>query len=58
VTVERGGGAVQPIVGRDAELVTVDRFLERVAVGLAALVIEGEAGIGKTTLWAEAVRAA
>ena len=36
---------------RKAELATVDRFLERVCACPAALVIEGEAGIGKTTLW-------
>ena len=46
------------IVGREAELGAVVRFLDRVAVGPAALVIEGEAGIGKTTVWQEAVAAA
>ena len=34
------------------------RFLDRVALGPAALVIEGEAGIGKTTVWQEAITAA
>jgi DNA-binding NarL/FixJ family response regulator len=46
------------IVGREAELAAVERFIERVPGGPAALLIEGEAGIGKTTVWAEAVRAA
>jgi DNA-binding CsgD family transcriptional regulator len=46
------------IVGRDAELDAVERFLARAAEGHAALVIEGEAGIGKTTIWTEAVRGA
>src|SRR5215210_2650915 len=45
------------IVGRDSELAAVERFLERVALDSAALVIEGEAGIGKTTLWLEAIAA-
>lgn len=42
-----------PIVGRDSELAVVDAFLgDR---GGGALTIVGEAGIGKTTLWREAV---
>jgi len=49
---------LKPIVGRDVELLAVDRFLDRVEREPAALAIEGEAGIGKTTVWAEAVRAA
>jgi DNA-binding CsgD family transcriptional regulator len=49
---------VRPIFGRDVELELVDRFLERVQGGLPILVIEGDPGIGKTTLWAEAVRRA
>lgn len=44
---------VPPIVGRDSELAVVDAFLgDR---GTGALTIVGEAGIGKTTLWREAV---
>jgi DNA-binding CsgD family transcriptional regulator/tetratricopeptide (TPR) repeat protein len=40
------------LVGRDAELEAIDRFLSRKDDELpAALVIEGEAGIGKTVLW-------
>jgi hypothetical protein len=45
-------------IGRDEELATSARFLERVSDGPAALVIEGVAGIGKTTLWSESVRRA
>ncbi|MFY9577865.1 MAG: AAA family ATPase [Gaiellaceae bacterium] len=44
------------IVGRDRELAAVDRFLGRPRP--AALVIEGDAGIGKTILWREGVRRA
>jgi DNA-binding NarL/FixJ family response regulator len=40
------------IVGRDGELRAVERFLEG---GAMALVIDGEAGIGKTTIWRAAV---
>jgi DNA-binding CsgD family transcriptional regulator len=54
----RGGAAVDAIIGREAELVAVERFLLRVPAGPAALIVEGEAGIGKTTVWLEAVRRA
>src|SRR5690348_4573981 len=39
------------IAGREAELASVRTFVERADDGLAALVLEGEAGIGKSTLW-------
>lgn len=39
------------IVGRDEELTALRAFLDRTARGPAALVLEGEAGIGKSTLW-------
>jgi DNA-binding CsgD family transcriptional regulator len=45
-------------VGRELELRVVEQFLERVPVGPVGLVLEGEAGIGKTTLWFEVLRAA
>jgi DNA-binding CsgD family transcriptional regulator len=41
------------IVGRDAELLAGDSFLKAVAKGSALLVLQGEPGIGKTTIWAE-----
>jgi DNA-binding CsgD family transcriptional regulator len=46
------------VVGRDAELSSVDGFLDRAADGPAGLVLEGEPGIGKSTLWLAAVAAA
>ena len=46
------------IVGRGAELAAVGRFVERAAGGLAALILEGEPGIGKTTIWQAALGAA
>ena len=46
------------IVGRDAELAAVERFLAALSDEPAALVVEGEAGIGKTTVWLEAIRLA
>jgi DNA-binding CsgD family transcriptional regulator len=39
------------VVGRDSEVAAIRRFLESVSNGAAALVLEGEAGMGKTTLW-------
>ena len=46
------------IVGRGTELAAVERFVERARSGLSALVLEGDAGIGKTTIWEAAVRQA
>ena len=43
------------IVGRDAELASVRDFVASVSDGAAALVLQGEAGMGKTTLWTEGV---
>ena len=43
------------LIGRTAELQRVDAFLEAMAGGPAALILVGEAGIGKTTIWGEAV---
>jgi DNA-binding CsgD family transcriptional regulator len=39
------------IVGRDRELREMSDFLDKATSGPAALVLEGSAGIGKTTLW-------
>lgn len=46
------------VVGRDAELGSVVGFLDRAAAAPTALVLEGEPGIGKSTLWLAAVAAA
>src|ERR1051325_3775233 len=39
------------VIGRDAELDTITAFLADVEDGPSALVLAGEAGIGKTILW-------
>jgi hypothetical protein len=49
------GGAV---VGREGELAAVQQLLDDVGAGPATLVLWGEAGIGKTTIWAAGVVAA
>ena len=44
-----------PIVGREEDLASVYAFVDRAPAGVAALVLEGEAGIGKSTLWLSGV---
>jgi DNA-binding CsgD family transcriptional regulator len=46
------------IVGRNEELASLTAFFDRTAEELAALVLEGAAGIGKSTLWLAGVEAA
>jgi DNA-binding CsgD family transcriptional regulator len=50
--------SVSGLVGREPELGAVDAFVGAAEEGLRALAIVGEPGIGKTTLWQEAVRRA
>ena len=45
------GAASFNVVGRDRELDRIDRFLDAVPGGFSALLIEGDPGIGKSTLW-------
>jgi DNA-binding CsgD family transcriptional regulator len=39
------------VVGRDVELAALSDFLVRIRDGAHALVLQGDAGMGKTTLW-------
>jgi len=48
----------ETLVGRDEELAVVDAFLARRAEGPTVLVLEDDAGIGKTSIWQEAVERA
>jgi DNA-binding CsgD family transcriptional regulator len=50
------GAQAELLLGRNAELAQIGVFLE--AEPPAALVLEGEAGIGKTRVWEESVRMA
>jgi predicted ATPase len=47
--------SASPVIGRDRELESLRQFLDAVPEGPVALLIEGEAGIGKTALWRQAV---
>jgi DNA-binding CsgD family transcriptional regulator len=57
---ERGcmGAAQGEIVGRERELATLARFVDDLDERRQDLLLEGEAGIGKTTLWRAGVQAA
>src|SRR5215207_5890699 len=46
------------VIGRDEELASIEGFLADVATGPAALVLSGDAGIGKTLLWETGVEQA
>ncbi len=46
------------VVGRESEIAVVEAFLAEEDRGARALAIVGDPGIGKTTLWVEAVRRA
>ncbi len=57
---DRVGRPLMPaeIVGRDEELATVATFLSSTEPGPAALVLEGEPGIGESTIWLKALELA
>lgn len=46
------------IIGRESELVALWRFLDSIPAGPAALLLSGDPGIGKTTVWKEGVAGA
>ena len=56
--VMNGDAMSHQIVERAAELAAIDEFLEDVRVSPSMLVFTGEIGIGKSTLWREALRLA
>lgn len=49
-------GSSLNVVGRDRELDRIGRFLDVVPERFSALLIQGESGIGKSTLWDTALR--
>lgn len=46
------------MIGRDLEAVAIDSLLDSAATGPCALIVEGDAGIGKTTVLNEGIRRA
>jgi DNA-binding CsgD family transcriptional regulator len=48
----------EQLVGRRQELAAIDAFLDGLPGGGSALVFAGDAGVGKTTLWEDAVATA
>ena len=49
------GSLTHGIVGREAEMALVDDVMALVPEGPAAVIVDGEVGIGKTRLWTEGV---
>src|SRR5438309_4570998 len=46
------------VIGREPELTTIHDFVAAIPVGPCSLLLEGAAGIGKTTLWRTGLDAA
>src|SRR5687768_4639101 len=57
-TMACGRGEAVEVLGRDDELRSLEAFLDEKPSGMAVLALEGEAGIGKSTLWSAGVEAA
>src|SRR3954454_14023405 len=49
----RRGAMAGDIIGRRDELLALETFLDNAATGGQALLLEGDAGIGKPVLWEE-----
>ena len=58
LTETASGPSAHGIVGRSAERARIDAFLAASRTGVHALLLRGEAGIGKTALWGYALRRA
>ena len=48
----------EDVIGRESELAILDRFLGSIPTGPSALLLFGEPGIGKTTVWREGLASA
>ena len=46
------------VFGRESELAIIHRFLDSIPTGPSALLLSGDAGIGKTTVWREGLAGA
>ena len=58
----RGTDAGEPlagdVIGRESELAILHRFLDSIPTGPSALLLSGDPGIGKTTVWKEGLAGA
>ena len=54
----RRGDRIERLFGRDGELARVEQVLDGVESGPSGFALEGAPGVGKTTIWREAVEAA
>ena len=52
------GVTTSTLIGREGELQLVESFLDSAGSGARAILLAGEAGIGKTAIWHAAIRAA
>ena len=50
--------AVGELLGREQERAAIETFVGRALLGTETLLVEGEAGIGKTSIWDEAIQSA
>ena len=48
----------QDVIGRETELAALTAFVDAIPGGVRSLVLSGEPGIGKTTLWEDGIHAA
>jgi predicted ATPase len=48
--------SVETVIGRERELSLAEEFVASASSRLSALLLEGEPGIGKTTVWREVIR--
>jgi DNA-binding CsgD family transcriptional regulator len=46
------------VIGRESELAILDRFLDSIPTGPSAMLLSGDPGIGKTTVWKEGLSGA
>jgi DNA-binding CsgD family transcriptional regulator len=46
------------VIGRESELATLHRFLDSIPTGPSALLLSGDPGIGKTTVWNQGLASA
>ncbi len=54
----RGAPLASDVIGRESELAILQRFLDSIPAGPSALLLSGDPGIGKTTVWKQGLAGA